>query len=575
VRHAVDASDTILNMNPNVLGSTVHMMLEIAERIAEIMLPATPVADSHMAVARRKVMEYLMTREQNTFKAAATPKTLLEGLTTNGGMPNCSAQLIEVDRLGRLIEIEKSTASLSNQAKDYFSRANEYRFDTKAIAQSAWAELNLSDPANWKEVSFDMQVFAYSNVGSGQKFHSHFGNGTFVPVDDDDDSSVAASLASSDSAGSGEIGDGSNVDDVDDHSSDGTSDGSWHWAVEDFEEYQYFEDSDVSDSDSDSESDTTDSNTELDVDTDDEDEEGENEEEGGNDCDGDYFSELQEQSDEKFCGEPHHSAYQGTFTNFKVKLRQTFGLVEARGEATKRVLEQGAARNEDEDEDGDENAERAVLAKSISMARESIASGRVAFQDSRNLNMREYTVFLVGFAISDDDWSRSPGWARRPDGDMYGKRYVSTYKRDIAEIFDQGARNSSDKKGPTAILEVLEEKYPGLYRYPGEHDISTIITSLMQKSGDGEQLEREKQVPVEIEEQLRGLMARHPTWTGKYICDAFETEAGDHQIPANYYRPKAMKRVGALRSQAKKKEISTLTFRGRFLPWNDENTHGQ
>ena len=50
------------------------------------------------------------------------------------------------------------------------------------IRNSHWAELDLTDPETWKEVYFDLHVFAHSNVGPGQRFCVDFEDGTFTPL---------------------------------------------------------------------------------------------------------------------------------------------------------------------------------------------------------------------------------------------------------------------------------------------------------------------------------------------------------------------------------------------------------
>eukprot|EP00049_Salpingoeca_infusionum_P013069 m.244130 g.244130 ORF g.244130 m.244130 type:complete len:880 (-) comp15351_c0_seq3:204-2843(-) len=75
-----------------------------------------------------------------------------------------------------------------------------------------------------------------------------------------------------------------------------------------------------------------------------------------------------------------------------------------------------------------------------------------------------------------------PGWARRPrSGKMYGAKYVDAYRQDLESLFHIGAKDTSNKVGPSAVLEALRDKYPGRYSLPGEGDITSIITSLFQK----------------------------------------------------------------------------------------------
>ncbi|KAL5499738.1 hypothetical protein EMCRGX_G011197 [Ephydatia muelleri] len=69
------------------------------------------------------------------------------------------------------------------------------------------------------------------------------------------------------------------------------------------------------------------------------------------------------------------------------------------------------------------------------------------------------------------------GKARRPQrGAQYGRAYLEPYRKDIKKMFDQGARISSDKISPYAMLEELQSLYPGHYTLPGEDEIHAEIT---------------------------------------------------------------------------------------------------
>ena len=71
------------------------------------------------------------------------------------------------------------------------------------------------------------------------------------------------------------------------------------------------------------------------------------------------------------------------------------------------------------------------------------------------------------------------GWARRPQrGAQYGRAYLESYKKDIKRMFERGARVSSDKMSPCAMLEELQSLYPGRYTLPGENEIRAEITKL-------------------------------------------------------------------------------------------------
>ena len=127
-----------------------------------------------------------------------------------------------------------------------------------------------------------------------------------------------------------------------------------------------------------------------------------------------------------------------------------------------------------------------MLAKAIVLAKESIHSGKIPIRDGKD-ETEEY-LLSENLNISDESWHRPQGWARRPNREdgMYGKAYlVGTFLEDVAEMFEQGVRKSSEKLGPAQMLEKLEMKYPGLYRLPTEHEIGKKISAHFAKQKEG------------------------------------------------------------------------------------------
>ena len=127
-----------------------------------------------------------------------------------------------------------------------------------------------------------------------------------------------------------------------------------------------------------------------------------------------------------------------------------------------------------------------MLAKAIVLAKESIHSGKIPIRDGKD-EMEEY-LLSENLNISDESWHRPQGWARRPNREdgMCGKAcLVGTFLEDVAEMFEQGVRKSSEKLGPAQMLEKLEMKYPGLYRLPTEHKIGKKISAHFTKQKEG------------------------------------------------------------------------------------------
>ena len=61
-------------------------------------------------------------------------------------------------------------------------------------------------------------------------------------------------------------------------------------------------------------------------------------------------------------------------------------------------------------------------------------------------------------------------------GAQYGRAYLEPYN--IKMMFDRGARISSGKMNPCAMLEELQSLHPGRYTLPGENEIRAEIIKL-------------------------------------------------------------------------------------------------
>jgi hypothetical protein len=148
-------------------------------------------------------------------------------------------------------------------------------------------------------------------------------------------------------------------------------------------------------------------------------------------------------------------------------------------------------------------------------------------------------------------------------------------------MFDEGARNSSKKMGPAEMLERLEEKYPGRYRYPGEIEISRAVSAMFDRQKKGEKKETEKteklpkvvggkipeivaeftekteKLPKVVGEEIREIMAKYPGQTGKVVepevASSFNT--GSKIGEWTYCRKDVMAKVNAWNQQAKQKKM--------------------
>eukprot|EP00731_Ephydatia_muelleri_P026289 Em0018g389a len=85
------------------------------------------------------------------------------------------------------------------------------------------------------------------------------------------------------------------------------------------------------------------------------------------------------------------------------------------------------------------------------------------------------------------------GWAWHPaHGDTYGTTYVHLYRTEIKEMFDRGVQTETKKMSPAIMLETLQERYPNRYSLPGENEIRTEISSLLQKQKSGRTQKKSK-----------------------------------------------------------------------------------
>ena len=59
-------------------------------------------------------------------------------------------------------------------------------------------------------------------------------------------------------------------------------------------------------------------------------------------------------------------------------------------------------------------------------------------------------------------------------------------------MFDRGVQTETEKMSPAIMLETLQERYPNRYSLPGENEIRTEISSLLQKQKSGRTQKKSK-----------------------------------------------------------------------------------
>jgi hypothetical protein len=387
-----------------------------------------------------------------------------------------------------------------------------------------WSKTDLSDPENWPSVSFEMHVHAYSGIGTGATFCVDFGSGTVKPVksgeESRDEDNVQDEEVDSSDEGSEDI------DAIARHRWDLMSDG------------EDSESADESDNDDDSMGEVVES------------EEGEG---------------AWNEDPKKRFEVPPAKDYDpdSMVTRVQVMYHQPHGQIVGAKEVLKRESKQEEEdRVLDDMESPSTVIAKSVVAQALAMAHTSIDSGEVKIRSARS-EMEEYELAVEWAQASPDEALHRPqGWARRANREdgMYGVTYLTDeYRKEIQIMFDEGAENSSKKMGPAEMLERLEEKFPGLYRYPGEIEISRAVSTMFdkQKKGKKKQTEKAEKLPTEVGEKIREIMARCPGQTGKFVeghvARSFNTDLKIGEW--TYNRKDVMAKVNAWNQQAKQKKM--------------------
>ena len=401
-----------------------------------------------------------------------------------------------------------------NKALEYSLRANDHFFSPDEEAGLTWAKLDLTDPENWSEVNFNFKVYAYSGIGNGATFAVNLGAGTFEPVE------------------GAEREDEEECNSCTDEDSDCEEDNDLEHA--DADEFAQKWESIHNQNDDSDEEDLDEAESDINLDS---------------EC------ELEELEDNaRRIKEPPASIYNPAkmVSGVHVTLHTQFGKILGKTEKSKKVLE-----NDNEDGMG---VQKSVLARAISIASDCIHSEKVAVRDGK-VEMVEYSV-AKGWDIPSEELFRPQGWARRPnrggeDG-MYGKQYITDqYREVIVECFECGRRVSSDKMGPAQIRELIENRFPGLYRYPSDSEITKTISALFDRQKKGKDTTNSQKKDVlsdEIKGRIREIINQFPDETGSPIEKRVSASFGQRK-PYGYDRKKVMEKVNQWRQAAKKKKL--------------------
>ena len=160
----------------------------------------------------------------------------------------------------------------------------------------------------------------------------------------------------------------------------------------------------------------------------------------------------------------------------KIQILRVMHLDRAKPRKKKEALKKKVAAKDDRYK----NTRNDVTARAIRFAHKLIHEGSIVvkdvdIEDTILDNANQYTLSNQHF---------SKGWARRVkrDGGLYGRTYIHKYKDDIAEYFNKGEENSSEKMNSAQMRQSLKMKYPNRFTIPSETEIKQEISALFMDS---------------------------------------------------------------------------------------------
>ncbi|KAE8975172.1 hypothetical protein PF011_g24583 [Phytophthora fragariae] len=155
------------------------------------------------------------------------------------------------------------------------------------------------------------------------------------------------------------------------------------------------------------------------------------------------------------------------------------------------------------------------------------------------------------------------GWAiRPPKGKMYGAKYIKLYTGEILEIFVCGEKNTSEKLGPSRMLEKLKVKYPNRFNLPSENDIRGEVSRLIQSRKRKQAVEigtnsdsltpnKRYRMPTDYASFLKKLVEDDPSILPASAVAKFRAQFPDSASGAS--TDQVSYKVSSLKQQAKRK----------------------
>ena len=383
--------------------------------------------DAHFAHATFHVIRYLKrtcrkTESENCTKNATTPSELVTALLSNGGMSNCAVQLDNIQRgtsenPETLDLLLEKIKNVSAKLQLYFTRANEIVYDTVGDFKKFYSS---SEPIEVGSMMFTMKVFAYSNIGTGGEFFVNLKNDT-VSWENCPMNKENQDTAINEALSAAKLA-GANKN------------------LETFSVGECLENS-VEESD----------NVDLIVD-------------GSDFIDEDILP--------AFSPNQGYSA-QGMLTGIDVKIATNINVM------VSSKIRKGKLKS----------SESECLC--LSHYNDVQSQGTVMlynkdYQDSDRIRcgydkrMKEYEL-ATNFVLP-QKYKLEIGWARRTNmGETYGEKYMSKYKPEIRQMFEQGVKQSALKMNPGMMHQRLSILYPNTFRIPSETEIKSYVSQLATK----------------------------------------------------------------------------------------------
>uniref|UniRef100_A0A7S2SF11 Uncharacterized protein n=1 Tax=Mucochytrium quahogii TaxID=96639 RepID=A0A7S2SF11_9STRA len=207
-------------------------------------------------------------------------------------------------------------------------------------------------------------------------------------------------------------------------------------------------------------------------------------------------------------------------------------------------------RAEESDSDGDEG-DLVVMRKDLGAAAVRIAADLIetgdieAFVRDGRAEQKEY---LLARDYELDLARYKAGWAVRPArGETRGETYLSDFRDDIREMFEQGEKDSGAKMQPSWMVERLRAKYPGRIKLPSENTIRGEITRLLQVANAGKVSKRSKMSQEQVDYLYE--LAVEQSMTAKPAVTAFRDRFGHGEgLPTD---DQVRNKINVLRTAAK------------------------